>query len=331
MHFKYSNHQETDRQKLNGQLLKNAPDNLNYFFLLQKKQLDFVLKSHEKLFKEKLVLDSLEQSKTNLQQVPIFKIYGLINEALSKSTPDNDYLKLESLFKNEIDKFGRIDKVIVIKILFNYFISQINKGNEKDFHKIFSLYKFGLKQKLLVEKHQISGSIFTNIITTGVNLKEFEWTEKFIEDYKKYLPRSVKDDATNFGLSLLFFHKKEFSKTIEIIVNHTFSKPLQILHSKTILLRAYFEQYLIDDSYYELLFTQTQAFEKFIRRNDLISELKKERYLNFVLFIRKIASGHWQNSLDKNLIKKLNDSNEVMLKFWLIEKIKTLQLKRGFH
>ncbi|MFK7772987.1 MAG: hypothetical protein AB8F94_12650 [Saprospiraceae bacterium] len=324
LNYNYSNHQETNRQKLNGQLLKNATEHLDYFYLLQKQQLKLGIKSHEKLFKEKVKLSTLKQAEIVLQSEPVFKIYELINKAISKSDNDENYFNIESLFKNEIEKLGRNDTIVILKILFNYSISQVNKGRKEYFNRLFLLYKFGLEQGLLIEKKQIAGSIFTNIITTGVNLKEFDWVESFIQEYKKFLPDSVREDASCFGLGLLFFHKKEFSKTIDLILNHTFSKPLLTLQSKTILLRAYFEQYLIDNSYYDLLIAQTQAFEKFIRRNELISEIKKDRYLNFALFTRKIVSAHWQNKLDQSVLEKLN-SNEVLLKFWLIEKIKELQ------
>lgn len=325
LNYNYSNHQETNRQKLNGELLKSATEHLDYFYLLQKQQLDFAVKSHEKLFKEKINLSTLKQAETAIKKEPVFKIYELINKGISKTDNDRIYFEIETLLKKEIEKLGRIDKVVILKILFNYSISQINKGREEYFATLFLLYKFGLEQDLLIEKNQIAGSTFTNIITTGVNLKEFDWVEFFIQEYKKYLPDSVREDASCFGLGVLFFHKKEFTRTIELILNHIFSKPLQILQSKTILLRAYFEQYLIDDSYYELLIAQTHAFEKFIRRNELISELKKERYLNFVLFIRKIVNGHWQNKLDNTLIEKLNNTNAVLLKFWLLEKLKEVQ------
>ena len=119
----------------------------------------------------------------------------------------------------------------------------------------------------------------------------------------------------------MHYHKKEFSETINLMLNHSFSKPLLILRSKTTLLRAYFEQYLLDQSYFELLIAQTQAFEKFMRRNDFISATKKERFLNFILFIRRISIAHNKHTLDKSLYEKIQNTESVLLKFWLLEKL----------
>lgn len=324
LNLNYSNHPETNRQLLNPKLLKIESEHLDYFYLLQQQQLDFTLKFHKKIFKENVSINSLKQTQIALQQEPLFKIYQLINKAVSSPDNDDNYLKIETLFKEEIEKLGKTDKDIILRVLINYYSSQINKGKAEYFSHVFSLYKFGLGNNILVDNNLMRSSTFSNIITVGANQKAYDWVEDFIENHKKYLAASTRDDTYFFGLGLLFFHKKEFSKTIDLISNHKFSKQLQNLQSKTILLRAYFEQYLLDNSYYELLIAQTQAFEKFIRRNELISESKKERYLNFTLFMRRIVNGHWQGKLDRSLLELLKNADAVLLKFYLLKKLEEI-------
>ncbi|MFK8010384.1 MAG: hypothetical protein AB8H03_28780 [Saprospiraceae bacterium] len=323
LNYNYSNHQETNRQKLNGQILKIATEHLDYFYLLQKQQFEFAIKSHEKLFKEKIEISTIRKTKVDLQKEPIFNLYQIIIKGLSVNN-NEVYLKLESLFKEKIYELGRNDKVIILKVLLNYSSRKINEGREKYYAKMLSLYKFGLKHNLLIENGLISETTFTNIITIGSYEKEFKWVEQFIEKTQKYLPLSVQKDATCSGLSLMFFYKKEQTKTIDLILNHTFSKPLYILKSKSTLLRAFFELFLNDESYYELITAQIKAFEKFIRRNNLISIHRKESYLNFILFIQRITEAHWKNSLDQKIYDKLKNTNPVLLKSWLLEKIETV-------
>lgn len=319
LNFNYSKHTETDKQVLNAEVLKRAAEHLDAFYALQKQQLDFAVKSHEKLFKSKVKLASLKQVKTTLEEYPIYQVYQLIIQSFSNPDDAELYSTIESLLKNEISRLGRDDKNLVLRILLNHSSAQINKGLDLYFSRMLSLYKFGLEEELLIENNLISETTFTNIVTVGSHEKDFEWVEGFIQKYKSKLPISVQEDATCFGLGLMFYQKKDYAKTIDLILNHSFSKPLHILQSKTILLRAYFDQYLQDDSYYELLIAQANAFEKFIRRNDLISKVKKEGYLNFVLFARKIINGHWQNKLDRDLYEKLKNTEPVLLKFWLLE------------
>ena len=99
---------------------------------------------------------------------------------------------------------------------------------------------------------------------------------------------------------------------------------LHILHAKSILLRAYFELFLFDNSYFDLLSAQTIAFEKFVRRNAHISEPTKEVYLNFILFSRKIANAIFENSSNPNLYQTINNTKSLALKSWLLEKCNRL-------
>lgn len=322
LYFEYYSHILTRRQNQNIDILKSSSDHLASFYLLQQLQLQYAFKNHEKLFKDKININSLTEIKESLGKETIFKLHESIIDTIFQPYNEAAYTSMENLFKTEIDQISRKDQLVIIKIFLNYLSNQINKGQEGFQAKMLSLYKFGLAQNILIENHQISEGSFINICTVAIFEKEFSWTENFIKTYKEHLPTSSKADATNLSLGFLFYHKKEYKKTLDLVLNHTFSKPLLILQSKIILLRTYFELYLSDDSYYDLVIAQTQSFEKFIRRNELISNTKKERFLNFVLFIRKIVNTHWYRQTDKSIYQKIEATESVLLKFWLLEKIK---------
>ncbi len=325
LNLNFYGHFQTNKQKGNTSILRSAIQNLEYYFLSQRQRLDFIVKSHEKLIGDKFDVKSYTEAKKILSDEPIFKIYELVIEALSNSDNDVIYLKIETMFKNEISRLAKHDQFEIIGILLNHFNDNANKRKEGYQSKMLSLYKFGLDQNLMLENNQIDETIFTNIASVGIAEGEFDWVEGFIEEYKMLLPSSVRDEATSLSLGLLFFYKKEFTKTIELILNRKFSKPLDVLKSKSILLRVYFEQFLLDDSYYSFLIDQTNAFEKFVRRNDLISESKKEAYLNFILFTRRLANSFFQNASVVNLYDKVRQTELVVLKGWLIAKMGNME------
>jgi len=186
---------------------------------------------------------------------------------------------------------------------------------------MLSLYKFGLDQNLILQNEQIGETTFLNIATTAISEGDFEWAESFINEYTKTLPQQVKQDAINLSFGLLYFRKEQFTEATSLLTNDTFTKPLYTLSSKTILLRSHFEQFLSDNSYYDLLISQSIAFEKFIRRNDLISIKKKEYSLNFILFTRKITNAIFQNTLSQGLYTQVKNAESVVHKDWLMEKI----------
>lgn len=323
----YFGHMETGKEKGGRLILKSVVEHLDYYYLIQRQRLDFSIKEHERLFKSKLKIGSLNQAKTLLLEESTYKLYKLISEMISTSWNENNYLNIESLFKSEIGSLGKNDKLEIFRILLNQLSGQVNKGKEGYHSKMLSMYKFGLEHNLVLMQGQINDTTFANIASVGIVSKEFDWVEQFIEKYKYFLPKKVVKDATYFSLSLLYFHRQEFEKTIDTILNHTFSNPLYILHSKAILLRTYFEQFLLDNSYYQLVLDQTYAFEKFVRRNELISASKKELYINFILFTRKIINDVLQNSLSITLYDTIKNTKSVMLKSWLLDKVND-KLKR---
>ena len=321
LNYGYANHSETNRQKFNSQILKSSTESLDAYYLLQKQQLEIGIKSQQKLFNQKVKFQSLKSIKAELQESPVFVLYEKVIQSIEQQDNSSTYLQLERLFKEHHDVLSKNDQIIIFRVLLNYSIRQVNKGNAEYFKKIFLLYKYGLESKLLISNERITETIFLNIIVSGGNVGEFDWVENFIEAHQKYLPKTRREHVALYGQGVFLYKKKDYAKAIEIISNHTFSRPLRILNSKTILLRSYFGLYRNDSSYYDMLVAQVNAFEKFIRRGSTVADDTKEQYLRFVYFFRKIVNADWQNVLDMTLHEKIKNQEAVVLKFWLLETI----------
>ncbi len=321
LNLEFYGHAQTNKQKGNDATLVSAVNHLNYYYLIQQQRLDFTVKWHEKLIGNKFRTKTLEQSKTDLKNETVFKLYALVIKSLGKADNDAIYLEMETLFKNKVHQLGKNDQFEIFILLFNHLSSRFNHGKTTYRSKMFSLNKFGLDQNLILRNDQITEATFLNIASISIAEGAFEWTEWFIKEYTKALPQKIKQDVISLSFGLLYFYRKQFSESTNLLSSHTFLKPLYNLNSKTILLRSYFEQFLIDDSYYDLLIAQSNAFEKFIRRNDFISKSKKEPFLNFILFTRKITNAIYQNTLDQNLFNLIKNKRSVILKDWLLEKI----------
>ena len=93
-------------------------------------------------------------------------------------------------------------------------------------------------------------------------------------------------------------------------------------------MRAYYELFKKDDSYYEFLISNTYAFEKYIRRNEKISERKAEGYLNLISYTRKLANikirQERNDSIKGELNRALMEKKRFVAKRWLLDKIEEL-------
>ena len=156
--------------------------------------------------------------------------------------------------------------------------------------ELLDLYKLGLKLNIILDNGKISEGDFVNIISVGCFEKEYKWVEKFIETHEKYLDDMVREDAKAFGLGRLYYRSGNFDRALDILGQHSFVNVFYIIQSKVDLVRIWFEKFLIDVSLYDLLLAQLEAFEKSIRRNRSVAEIKKEEILNFILGARKMAN-----------------------------------------
>lgn len=322
LEFEYFHHLETNKQKENKPVLKKAMEHLDAFYLLKRQELELALQWQLTLFGGKASFPSLADTKKSLTQEPLFKLYQRIQEAMNSDWQGEQYQLIEDLFKKEIQKISLHDQKEIYRMLLNHLSGQINQGRGTYYTKMLDLYQFGLRHGLTLENGKMSETTFMNIATVGILENAYDWVENFLKEYRPFLPASSQEEAYRLSLGLLFFYKKDYPDTIALLINYSFTPTLYILKSKALLLRTYFEQFMLDDSYYDLLIAQTYAFEKFVRRNETIAPNKQTAYLNFILSTRNLAQSILQKNIDPRFLKKIQSHPTLILKSWLLQKTK---------
>ena len=193
---------------------------------------------------------------------------------------------------------------------------------------MFDLYKLGLKQSILLENGSLSEYTFTNIISSSSILGKFDWAYSFIEDYSHYLPPEIRDRTRTRALGYLSFHRKDFSATIDHLNNFKHDNLTIQLIVKTMLLRSYFEFFLIDPTYYYLFVDFANAFEKLVKRKNLLEKNRKEGCINLSTFLKKIAlhieQKQWDQNLKDSYMSKVKSTDPLIAKNWLIKKIEEM-------
>ena len=106
-------------------------------------------------------------------------------------------------------------------------------------------------------------------------------------------------------------------------MNYNFKQVFYKIRAKTLLLRAIYEQFVIDESQYRLLLYQVQSFDKLVRRNKEILNLRTIGYIKFVKLLKQISNYKYREYLGKNkskeiLLKKIEQEKEVLKFCWFI-------------
>ena len=328
LHFDFYFHPLTPKHTLEDDELTTLMDSIDKGFALSKFRIGSILKNRENLLKKKyplLFFDVVEAESKNglLKSNVLFQLYRLLFEINKLQKGHQSYFRLKKYFLENYEKIKRIDQVIVHSIMINYSVRQINLGDKSFYQDSLELYKFGLNHHLVMEKGKISEAVFGNIVMLGCSANELEWTEDFIDNHQQYLDEKIKLDTVIYSQATVFYFKKEFEETIHLLTQHRFSTYQQV-KVRLLTIRSAFEVFTKKINYYDYLISQIEAFEKFLRRDDLQDVIKKEAGFNFTRFIRKLINCILENKKEielKKLKKSILKENNLFLKSWLLEKV----------
>ena len=170
----------------------------------------------------------------------------------------------------------------------NYSINQINK-NENQFHiEVFEVYKTLIEKKLIMDENgRLPLQNYKNMVTVGTRVKEYDWTETFIESYKKYLSPKEAENAYTYNMAWLQTEMGNFKQVKRLLAFVEFPNVFYQLGSRLMLIKTYYELEDFDDLTYLL-----NSFRMFLRRNKVITEERRKSYLNLIHVLNHLLRYH---------------------------------------
>ncbi|MFT4760617.1 MAG: hypothetical protein ACI9XO_003288 [Paraglaciecola sp.] len=228
------------------------------------------------------------------------------------------YYLLKQLVLGHLEQLHLRDQHILVTYLTNFAAHKIRKGNRHFIREIFDIYQQGLQFEFFSVNGVFNDMHFGNILDVACSLQEYEWAEQFIKDWGGKLTDLHRAEIITFSNAFILYEKQEFSTALDLL-RTTFKKNIfYIAKAKRLELVCLFELDYED----VFLLSMSRAFEQLLRCNGLISEALRKSLLNFNKFFRLLLSPH-QNKTQ--LLEKLNQTEFIMYKQWLIAKI--LELK----
>lgn len=116
-------------------------------------------------------------------------------------------------------------------------------------------------------------------------------------------------------------------KVFEISNSFDYSKSTYNLNFRSLLLQNYFEVFITNPTYYDLLITYSESFEKAIRREAKMDVKRQEGYLNFIKLTRQTAHLVNANKSNHSIRKKISATFPLRNKDWLINIVNQLTKK----
>ena len=234
------------------------------------------------------------------------------------------FYKIKELVLKELNHFAWLIKYSAMSILLNYAMEQYYNGRYNFLRERFELYKLILKHKLYtpIEGGFLKDLDFTNIVTVGLQMKEFDWTEKFMKEHRDKLKPDIRDNTYMLSLSSLSFAKGKFELALEY------------LSKVGSLDKAYFKKNLKNLTlkiYYELGWNVQAAdavdtYRHFLSRDIVMPESQKRRSLNFLKFYNDLLKlkENKKSELINKVTAELSGTPNVVERDWLLEKLNEL-------
>lgn len=315
---------EHDRtSKKNEEAILN---NLDRFFIAEKLRFacsvlsQKILVSHEY---DLLLMDEIvaEVQKLGFEDVPPVAVYYQIYLTYVDSDNTSHYFKLMSILEKFGDSFPRNEAEFIYQAALNYCVKKLNQGSRQFLEEYFNVSVILIEKEFLMADGELSPWHFRNIVGAALRLGKYEWTESFIQKYKKYLPESMRENAVSFNQALLYFYQKKYNEVIRLLQTVEYEDISYSLNSKSMLLQTYYDMDEI-----EPLYSMMDSFRTYLNRHKDFSSAKRKPYLNLIKFTKqltKITPG------DKKAIQAIKDEVEQVKDIssivWLREKIAELE------
>lgn len=250
-------------------------------------------------------------------------LYYTIYMSLTDSNDSQYYDAMKTMLANKMHQFSTDERHDLYSFASNYCILQIHLGQSQYQRELFQLYQQGLTTELLLNNNIISEWNYKNIATLGCSLKEFDWTEQFIQNYRDALPPNRRENAYNFNLANLYYNQKKYNEALTALMQVQFTDVKHHLNTNMLLLRTYFA---LRDT--EALLSLIETFRIYIIRNRKLTTAEKKGFTNFLRFSKNLvllkhhASTFSRKTLEEKLQalrQKIDTTQNVINKYWLLE------------
>lgn len=324
--------QEFAQLKLSPDVLKSADRNLDSYYCIQKWRHFTELNERKMMYPESHQMSDILESLENIAKPLDLFIVKIFNQrmALTNDLSLEGYHDLKQAFFSNFDELAVQEQQLFLYYLINSTIHLWLKGNVEVMQELIELYKKGLETGLLFFHGRLSEKTFSNIVTTGNGLRQFDFVNEFIGKYGDKLAPEIKDDANIWATAHTLYKQGNFEKCITILTSHKFFSDHYALQSKILLMQAYFDAFKDNKSYLSFALDFGEAIKKYLYRSEVLSMERKTAYLNFVrytlMLLKKIAEKDMNDTWRDAYIKQINEEQFMQGKQWLLaqlEEIKT--------
>jgi len=264
-----------------------------------------------------LLLASLQKSQTTNSLIEAYRLAYLM---LTEPDHESKYFALKAVLWQE-PNWAKLDLDALHALALNYCIGRLNSGVEAFRQETFEVYRQSILKEVLLDKiGYLEDNHYKNLVALGTRLKQYEWTESFIESYRERLDPAAAENAYRYNLAYLLMAQSQYSRVLRLLAQVEFTNVFYQLGAKTILARVYYET-----EEYESLLMLLKNFRSYLSREKSLSRQQRVLYQNFSRVLKLMTRYQSGESVLRSKIENtLAQYTEVAAKQWINEKVALL-------
>ena len=303
--------------------LQETADALEKWFIEERLRISKDMLAHHRIYQKisynhGLLEEALTYTNRNkMLEEPAIAVYYFTYMALIDPSEETYFEKLEHFILTEMQRFEQSEVRTLYRAALNYCTAKVNQGNLEYCRKALKFYRQGLDTGILIENNEITRYIFSNAVAFAMKIGEFDWAEKFIEQYQQYLEEKERKGTVNFSLARLYFEKGDYDKAQRYLVEFEYDDMLQNIVAKTMLLKVYYEQDELD-AFESLL----ESLRIYLQRKEALDPARKAAYKNLISLMKKLLHlNPYSKAQTERLRNLVETTNPLMERDWLLRQL----------
>lgn len=235
---------------------------------------------------EKALIEELRKriGRAAASQPSAIAVYETLLHMLTHPEPAMFYSKFRMQLRAATGQFHREEMAELYGFALNYSVQLLNRGVEGALEDILILYKEQLEGKILLEDGVFPAQHFKNIVTVALRLKEYDWTQDFINSHSKLLPEAISEQVVVYSQAALQYVLGDYAKCRKLLEPVQFADMVYELEGKILLMKSLYEL-----SAWEALSSLCDRQIRFLGQNSGLTQRQRDFHANFVRFLRRLV------------------------------------------
>ena len=297
--------------------LQEMTNDFHFYAIAEVLRLAYGLSAHQSISKKDYLQPLLASVLTVAEQhldIPAISAHYFAFQTQKGLDTEGIYFKeLKNQFTDNQHLFSEVELRDLLTVAINYAIRRQNTGDLSYTREAILLYRWGFDNHVFLENGILSPYDYRNTLLLALKIDELDWAEKFLNDFKPFLPEKEQDNIYKYNLAIFHFRKNDYETAMILLQEVNLKETLFNLDARRLLARIYF-----DINEMSALESHIESSKVYLHRQKDIG-YHKENYANFFKFLEKILK--LGNSTERflKLNVEINETKSVVEKVWLLK------------